>query len=236
MLSLRLDEHAAVYNDIRAVLEYLVNRNNLDSATAIYDDFIAELGRRSMAGPNSRIYELSLLRKARLVYFHSITAKPFKPATLRSLLETALETFPQNSAFLGLYAWNEGRTKIENRVRTVVRNVVLKEGRETVAGWLFAVWTEMRVSQHYSAHAIRSLFERAVSCHRTLANPQLWMMFVEFELQHKQYSRAKETLYRGIRNCPWSKGSSEHHPPVETSLTMYHRSHDDGLHETSQYA
>jgi hypothetical protein len=207
MLSLRLDEHAAVFNDIRALLEYLVNGNNIDTAIVIHDDFITELGRRSMTGPTSQIHELCLLRKARLVYLHSITAKPFKPATLRSLLEIALKTFPQNTAFLGLYAWNESRAKIENRVRKVVRSVVLKEGQETAAGWLFAVWVEMRMSQHYNTHAIRSLFERAVSCHRTQSSLQIWIMFVEFELLHKEYSRAKEMLFRGIGNCPWSKGS-----------------------------
>ncbi|KAA8893364.1 NRDE-2, necessary for RNA interference-domain-containing protein [Sphaerosporella brunnea] len=205
MLSIRLEEHAAVFNDLRAVLEYLVSGNNIDFAIPIYEEFVAELKRRSLIGPSSRIYEVSLLRKARLIYLHSMTAKPFKPAALRSVLETALETFPQNTAFLSMYAWNEGRTKIENRVRNVVRNFVLKEGRETVAGWLFAVWAEMRMSQHFSSHAVRSLFERAVSCDRIQASPQLWMMFVEFELQCKEYNRAKETLFRGIRNCPWSK-------------------------------
>jgi len=208
MLSIRCMEHAGVFNDIRALLEYLAEGVNLDAALAVYDKFILELEKRSMAGPYSQIHELCLLRKARLVYRHSTTVKPFKPATLRSNLETSLETFPQNSAFLSLYAWNESKTKIENRLRMIVRDRVLLEGKETVMGWLFAIWTEMRAGEHYNVHAVRSLFEQGVNSDRTRSSVQLWIMFMEFELQQKDVSRAKEILFRGIRHCPWSKGCS----------------------------
>ncbi|KAF8535001.1 NRDE-2, necessary for RNA interference-domain-containing protein [Trichophaea hybrida] len=206
MLSLRFIEHAGVFNDIRALLEYLAEGVNLDASLAVYDTFILELERRSMTGSDSQIHELCLLRKARLIYHHSTTAKPFKPATLRSNLETALETFPQNLAFLSLYAWNESRTKIENRLRMIVRDRVLLEGKETVTGWLFAIWAEMRTGEHYNIHTVRNLFEQGVSCDRTRSSVHLWMMFVEFELQQQDPSRAKEILFRGIRHCPWSKG------------------------------
>ncbi|KAI5858627.1 NRDE-2, necessary for RNA interference-domain-containing protein [Tricharina praecox] len=205
MLSIKLNEHAGMYNDLRALLEYLAGGNNLDAAIAVYDGFTSELGRRSLTGPTSHFCELCLLRKVRLVYMHSTTARPFKPATLRSHLEAALEIFPHNMAFLSLYAWNESRTKIENRLRTVIRDRVLKDGNETVAGWLFAVWAEMRMAQHYNVHAVRHLFERAVECNRTRHSVQLWMMFVEFEIRHKEYRRAKDILSRGIKHCPWSK-------------------------------
>jgi len=206
MLSIHLNENAGIYNDLRALLEYLADGNSLDAAIAVYNGFLSELGRRSLAGPTSHFHELCLFRKARLIYMHSTTARPFKPATLRFHLEAALEMFPRNMAFLSLYAWNESRTKIENRLRTVVRDRVLKDGNETVAGWLFAVWAEMRMAQHYNVHAVRHLFERAVECSRTRYSVQLWRMFVEFEIRHKEYRRAKDILSRGIRHCPWSKG------------------------------
>lgn len=206
MLSLRCNEHAGVFNDIRALLEYLGESLNLDAALTVYDEFASELERRSVARTFPEIHELCLSRKARLVYLNSISAKSFKPIALRSTLEAALGIFPQNTAFLSLYSWNESRTKIENRLRTVVRDRVLQEGRETVTGWLFAVWAEMRAAEHYNVHAVRSLFELGVECDRTRSSVQLWTAFVEFELQQKDSVRAKDVLFRGIRYCPWSKG------------------------------
>lgn len=206
MLSLRHNEHAGVFNDIRALLEYLSEGPKLDAALTVYDEFVLELERRSVARTFPGIHELCLCRKARLVYLNSITAKAFKPITLRSTLEAALGIFPQNTAFLSLYSWNESRTKIENRLRTIVRDRVLQEGKETVTGWLFSIWAEMRAAEHYNVHAVRSLFERGVECDRTRSSVQLWMAFVEFELQQNDSVRAKDVLYRAIRYCPWSKG------------------------------
>ncbi|KAI5817260.1 NRDE-2, necessary for RNA interference-domain-containing protein [Pyronema omphalodes] len=207
MLSLHFHEYAAVYNDLYALLEYLAHGSkiNIDPALAVYDEFMQELERRSLTGPNSRVYEICLLRKSRLIYWHSITAKPFKPATLRSTLETALENFPFNTVFLGLYSWNESRTRIANNLRTVIRNRVLKEGRETVIGWLFAIWAELRSGEHFSVHAVRALFEEATGSIRTQSNIQLWIAYVHFELRYGSHKRAKDVLYRGIAHCPWSK-------------------------------
>lgn len=209
MVSIRSNEHAGVFNDLRALLEYLATGTNLDAAVEVYDAFIGELARRSLTGPDSPVHEICLLRKSRLLYLHSTTAKPFKPATLRLCLETSLSVFPQNSAFLSLFTWNEARTKIENRVRTVIRDRVLAEGGETVIGWLFAIWAELRMGVHFNVHAVRSLFERAVECSRTKSSPALWALFVEFEMRQRDGNRARNTLMRGIRNCPWSKGTLE---------------------------
>lgn len=33
---------------------------------------------------------------------------------------------------------------------------------------------------------------------------------MEFEIREKELKRAKEVLFRGIRNCPWSKGMCCH--------------------------
>jgi hypothetical protein len=206
MSSMKFEEHAAAFNDIRAVLEYLANGLDIDAAIAVHDTFITELDRRGMAIPSSLILELCHLRKVRLIYRHSVTARPFKPVTLRTHLETALKVFPKNTAFLGLYAWNECRTRIENRVRKILRDRVLLADEESVVGWLFSVWVEIRLGQNYSIHGVRYLLEKAVECRRTRASVVLWKTYMHFELLQKDFHRAKEVFFRAIRYCPWSKG------------------------------
>lgn len=224
--------HAVVYNEVRALLEYLFHDRDVVTALPVYDSLIQELERRGLTGSQSAVHELCLMSKARLLYYHATTAKMSKMKIMRDILEKALTWFPNNSVFLGLYAWNEGRTKIENRVRTLMKDVVLEERKETVVGWTFAVWAEMRMvgaSGDYNVHAVRALLEQAVGCerfvcscfiflgtsggdgltfsvNRTKSNVGLWMVYVEFELREKDSRRAKEVFLRGVRCCPWSKG------------------------------
>jgi hypothetical protein len=228
MLSLGHAYHAVVYTETRALLEYLICRE-VTAALSIYDIFVAELEKRSLSGPYSAVHEACLMAKARLLYYHATTARLFKVKIMRDSLEQALSVFPNNSVLLGLFAWSEGRVKIENRVRTFIRDVILREGAETVIGYSFAIWAEMRLrgsGGRYNPHAVRALFERAAegsrlvcdplsqsfewnanpSIHRTKFNVGLWAMYVEFELREVDPEKAKDVLFRGIQNCPWSKG------------------------------
>lgn len=169
MMSMGHIYHAVVYNEVRALLEYFSHDRDVNTALPIYDSLVQELERRDLTGPLYAVHELCLMSKARLLYHHATTGKMFKMKVMRDTLEKALAWFPNNSVFLGLYAWNEGRTKIENRVRTLMRDVVLEERKETVVGWAFAIWAEMRMvgsSGVYNVHAVRALFEQAVGCER----------------------------------------------------------------------
>lgn len=169
MMSMGHVYHAVVYNEVRALLQYLSHDQDVVTVFPVYDSLTQELERRGLTGPQSAMYELCLMSKARLLYHHAKTAKMFKMKIMRDVLEKALKCFPNNSVFLGLYAWNEGRTKIENRVRTLVRDVVLEERKETVVGWAFAIWAEMRMvgtGGVYNVHAVRALLEQAVGCER----------------------------------------------------------------------
>ena len=46
--------------------------------------------------------------------------KGYKPGHLRNLLQRALLLFPNNTVFIGLYVWNEARTKLHNRVKSML--------------------------------------------------------------------------------------------------------------------
>lgn len=172
MMSMGHVYHAVAYNEIRALLEYISHDQDLATVLPLYDSLVQELERRNLAGPQSSVHEMCLMSKARLLYHHATTARIFKMKIIRDFLEQSVVLFPNNSIFLGLYAWNEGKTKIENRVRTLIRDVTLEEGKETVVGWTFAVWAEMRMvgaGGGYNAHAVRALLEHAVECDRYIA-------------------------------------------------------------------
>lgn len=176
MVSMGHIYHAVVYNEIRALLEYLSHDQDISIALPLFKNLIEDLERRNLTGSHSAVHELCLMAKSRLLYHHSTTAKMFKMKIMRDVLEQALTLFPSNSMFLGLYAWNEGRTKIENRVRTLMRDIVLDEGKETIVGWIFAIWAEMRmvgVRGLYNIHAVRALLEQAVECDRYVHFPYL---------------------------------------------------------------
>jgi hypothetical protein len=167
MLSLGHAHHAVVLTEVRALLEYLVCNQEVAAALPTYENLLSEFVKRNLCGPHSAVHELCLMAKARLLYYHSTTARSFKVKVMRDSLEQALSVFPNNSSLLGLFVWNEGRVKIENRVRTLMRDVVLKEGTETVIGYIFAIWAEMRLrgsGGRYNPHAVRALFEQAVEC------------------------------------------------------------------------
>ncbi|CUS10669.1 unnamed protein product [Tuber aestivum] len=226
MLSLGYVNHAIAFTEARALLEYLASNREVTASLPIYADFLSELDRRGLCGPGSAVHERCLMTEARLLYYHSSASRLFKIKTMRDFLSDSLQVFPNNSVFLELFAWNEAKVKIENRVRTLMRDVVLKEGTETILGYGFAIWAEMRMmgaGGRYNPNAVRALFEQAVETNRFAFSPSLlgilvltydirtkynfslWTIYVEFEIQEKELNRAKEVLFRGIRNCPWSK-------------------------------
>ncbi|CAZ79699.1 unnamed protein product [Tuber melanosporum] len=208
MLSLGRVNHAIAFVETRALLEYLVSNREVAASLPIYADFLSELDRRGLCGPNSAVHERCLMTEARLLYYHSSTSRLFKIKTMRDFLNNSLQMFPNNSVFLELFVRNEAKTKIENRTRMLMRDVVLKEGSETILGYGFAIWAEMRMigaGGRYNPHAVRALFEQAVETDRTKYNFGLWAIYVGFEIQERELKRAKEVLFRGIRNCPWSK-------------------------------
>lgn len=80
------------------------------------------------------------------------------------MLERAIGSFPHNSAFLSLYFHNELRTKIQNRVRNLLEEKVLKEEDKVSSGdWLFAIFAELHLdARTYNPSAVRNLFDRAI--------------------------------------------------------------------------
>ncbi|KAF3913780.1 hypothetical protein ABW21_db0200098 [Orbilia brochopaga] len=109
--------------------------------------------------------EHAMMAKARLLYRYAAHARPYKAATFRVFLEDAIARFPQNTAFLSLFVWNEARSKIEYRIRRMLAGdnddgTGKQEGG--VVRWVFRVWAELQMGGSANGSAVRSVFERAL--------------------------------------------------------------------------
>lgn len=140
-----------------ALLEYL--SSGLEASNAVMTAQIRQLQSEERASAEE---EEALALQAKLAFRHTQTKTAFRPGILREILERALQTFPNNSIFLSLHLFNELRTRIDNRVRRVLDEIVLKDENVTTESWLFAIYTELHLnSRAYNAQAVRTLFERA---------------------------------------------------------------------------
>ncbi|KAI5783595.1 NRDE-2, necessary for RNA interference-domain-containing protein [Geopyxis carbonaria] len=194
--------HAAAAHALRALLSHLSGAP-LDDTLALFPPFLAALRARPSLPP--ALSELTHLRRARLAHLAATTQKPFRPSTLRTVLDDGLTAFPASTPLLALYAWNEARTKIENRLRTRLL------APATPAAALFAVWAELRMRQTPNGHAVRSLFERAVE--RWGACAVVWRLYAGWEKEQGEGGggeggkgkRAAAVWARSVRALPWRR-------------------------------
>lgn len=119
--------------------------------------------------------ELIHQARAKLIHYHVRTSSLYKPSLIRSLLTESISLFPHNTIFLSLFAWNESRFRIEERVREVVRDVTtetkqrLSHDRTTaqqipITSHLFSIYTELvrPVYAGSTLHSVRAAFEKAI--------------------------------------------------------------------------
>ncbi|KAK6539997.1 hypothetical protein TWF694_008830 [Orbilia ellipsospora] len=193
------------YAELQALFSYLSTEEK--SPTVFLkplEDLIIDAEERANNSHLEQIY----MSKARLFYHYALAARPYKAAVFRTFLESATKKFPDNTAFLSLFMWNESRSKIEYRIRTLLVPETQSEERlGSVTKWTFSIWAEMQMStgRKINANAIRSLFEKAVESERTKFSIQLWILYLKFEVRQSQPGRAKDVFFRAVRACPWSK-------------------------------
>ena len=180
--------HALASIDLLILLSYLTNPSSpLPAALAIFNSNISLLS--AHLPTTSTTHELLHQSLARLLHYHATHSTSFQPSVLRSALTQSIALFPTNTVFLFLYAWNESRFRINDRVRSIVRDILDNPANaalntDTNSGstptnpspthssstsslipHLFAIQTELsRPSALGSnAHTVRSAFERALS-------------------------------------------------------------------------
>ncbi|KAJ3158625.1 hypothetical protein HDU86_002588 [Geranomyces michiganensis] len=184
-----------------ALTEYLAH--GLDDARRVYDRVLEGMAAAAFAATTTSVEELLWMEQARLVRAHATSGAAFVPATLRGVLERALDRVPSNLALWTLYGWNEARTKIENRVRARVETALIKNPSHTLR--TFAIWAELHQRQTYNPHAVRSLFEDTAECPSSRHSVSLWHLYIQFELREGNGAKAKSLVYRALQACPWCK-------------------------------
>ena len=212
MLAINSYQYAYLYSECLALLAYLTDKSPLDAAVSAFASQIELFS--SQFPPASPALELLHQARARLLHYHTVHTHSFKPAVVRSVLADSITAFPQNTIFLSLYAWNERRSRIDDRVRSILQSVTLRTThdqhgyrRESVISHFFAVYTELNhsIEAGSNIHSVRSTFERAVDSEGGKSSAALWKLYFLFEHSRGDFQRAKGVFYRSTRACPWAK-------------------------------
>ncbi|KAH8815869.1 NRDE-2, necessary for RNA interference-domain-containing protein [Xylogone sp. PMI_703] len=205
-------QHAILYVECLALLEYLsaassrepqsMDQGDIASAMQIYNSFSDVLIARKQG--HTTAHELLLQSATRLLYHHAHRG-PFRPALLRHHLANFLALFPSNTIFLSLYAHNEARLRIDNRVRTLLITSTLTPENDTPSSRLFAIRYEM-ASPTSTIHSVRAAFEHAVASPVCRALPGIWRLYIFWcSWSGMDWGRIKEVWFRAVRQCPWAK-------------------------------
>ena len=202
---------ALMYTECLVALSYLSNNTPLEAALSVFNSGLAVLPSSSPGALRSR--ELLHQSCARLCFHHATTQRHYRPSLIRNFLASCLERFPNNTIFLSLFAWNEARFRVDDRVRAVVRTQL--QGSKLDGGGrqqsrvllLFDIHVELRraISLGSNVHSIRNAFERAVQSDEVKHSIALWKWYYDFETGRGELKRAKDVYYRAIRVCPWAK-------------------------------
>lgn len=130
-------------------------------------------------------------------------SRSFRPVLLRDQLTRSIELFPSNTIFLSLFAWNESRLRIDDRVRTILLSTVLTETSDNLPARVFAIRHSIVTE---NVHSTRAAFENAVESMACAHSWGIWQLYTAWCMRTKEFRhRAKEVFYRGLRAAPWAK-------------------------------
>ena len=214
-LSLSLPSHSVAASDLLVLLSYLTSSQSLSATQSTFSTQLTALSTHFQ--PTPLPHELLHQSFARLLHHHATHIPLFKPATIREALAISIALFPQNTIFLSLYAWNESRFRIDDRVRSIIKDIVLNpkdksshrdnEESESITPHLFAIYSELNRSPIFGSNTntIRATFERAVASAAGAHFAGIWKLYVLFEHRRGDKARAKGVWWRGVRACPWVK-------------------------------
>lgn len=63
----------------------------------------------------------------------------------------------------------------------------------------------MQQGHLYNIGLVRSLFEKAADCVKSKFTPAIWHYYIMFEINQKDYVKAKALVFRAVKECPWAK-------------------------------
>ncbi|KAL2009699.1 hypothetical protein VTN00DRAFT_5506 [Thermoascus crustaceus] len=166
------------YTECLALLFYLTRPTDLDDAVEVYKTALERLSRMPSQSKTFVSFTTELLYQAgsELLYHHAIRSRAYKPSRIRAFLAESISLFPHNTMFLSLFAWNESRFRIDDRVRDVMRDITAtttahRQNRHDhhhqpvpVTSHLFSIYTELHrpVFSGSTLHSVRAAFEKAI--------------------------------------------------------------------------
>lgn len=191
---LRQDFQTAVIGtSLLALLTYLSKFRDAEASLAVHRGLCQWFTSHNIS--TCAYAELNAQAIARFLTYHVSQAAIVKPALIRSAIEPLIEKFPSNTILLSLYAANEARFAIDDRVRGIMHQNSLQSSDATsVAGWSFAIHYETLRGEvgGSTSHSIRALYKRATNQDSSGAHsPVLWMSYVRFEILQLHLEQAK---------------------------------------------
>jgi hypothetical protein len=221
---------AALATSLIALLAYLAGNEKPETALLAFSRLSTWFTSHSMS--QSPAAELHAQFVAQFLTLHAQRAPIVKPALIRKALEPLLAGFPDNTILLSLYAANEARFAIDDRVRSIMHRK-FKDKTRTIVSWTFAIHHETLRGEiaGSTSHSIRALYEKAqddVGANCSV----LWRQHVIFEIAEalkerkkrprkrprkdgkrskedirveEADKRVKDTFFRGLAHLPWCK-------------------------------
>ena len=140
--------------------------------------------------------ELRAQSLAQFLAYHATQAPIVKPSLIRGNLDWVLDDFPANTILLSVYAANETRFAIDDRVRRFWEGFYSQPDEQSLASWAFAIHYEALRDERAgsTSHSIRALYRRATDSVTGSRCPALWKAYVNFELQclHSEQTRQQQ--------------------------------------------
>jgi hypothetical protein len=184
---------AVIATSLLALLDYLPSDHNADLAITAHQRLADYLTSHTLS--TSPYAELNAQAVAHFLIYHLTHSAIVKPVLTRSAVEPLITLFPNNTLLLSLYAANEVRFAIDDRVRAIMHSSVLQSSTATsVAGWSFAIHFETLrgASGGSTAHSIRAMYKRATHPDSAGAHcPALWAAYLSFEMAQLWVEREK---------------------------------------------
>ncbi|KAL1627441.1 hypothetical protein SLS54_002366 [Diplodia seriata] len=219
---------AVHYAECLALFTYILEGRNIEAALSAFLEFSSILQSRGLL--HSAANEAAHQSQCQLLSHHSKRAKLFKPAVTRSALQESITLFPNNTKFLAAFAANEARFRVDDRVRAIMHDVVLKQQQSqqsisiqstssssspSIIGWQFAVFAELKRGANLggSTHAVRAAFEKATASESVgCKSAALWESYVDYLVAVDGGDgggggapAAKRAFLRGLRFLPYAK-------------------------------
>lgn len=165
------------------ILSYLKSSRDINGVSSAYDRLMSLLSRHDHARRSfaNNLEEHIFQSHARLILIHIQVEKNCKPALVRFFFASAISKFPHNTDFLLFYMANESRFRLDDRVRTLFRNLESAPSPElnssskqsslandaiypSLVSPALRVWSELHRHSHLGRthHSIRSAFESAL--------------------------------------------------------------------------